>query len=87
MLLILRSWPEIDGYAAEIERTVGIGQRRLVQINGLQAIGRPDDFAFRNQIQHTRIGGTVKIVRLFDGSMAAAASFFVSDNIHFRSIA
>ena len=76
MFLILRSGPKVDRDALEIQGTIRVGQWRLVQINGLKAVGQPFDFAFSDEIQNPCIRGTVQVVCLFDRRMRTAPRLF-----------
>ena len=83
MFLILRPGTKVDRDAPEIQGAIRVGQWRLVQIDRLESVGQPFDFAFSDEIQNACICGTVQVVRLFDRRMGTAPAFFVTDNIHF----
>ena len=70
-LLQLGAGAKVDGRAAEIQRAVGVGDRRAVQVDVAQrvvhAMHRPVDLALAQQVDDAGIGRAVQAVAHFHG--------------------
>ena len=78
-VLPLRTRPEINLHPLKIHAAICVLQRRLVQVDALQAVDQAGDLTLAEQIEHTGIAGAVQAVGRFHGlACAAAALAFVA---------
>ena len=72
--LRLRAVASVDGDAAEVLRAVGIFDRRVVEIDALQAADEAFDLALGNHVEHAGILPAAQRIRAFGRRVAATAA-------------